>query len=187
MKAVMNRKGLRLVSKVVVVTVGLMLIAGAVVANDQFVMTITGTVRAALVITQFQPLDWSVGGDLYMGVAKSVGIDEGGTGSFIVTGAANDNIQAMFLLPEYLWDNVGKQRVDVYFTSTDAGIDLTGQPDPTLVAFAAADPRDLGTLTIGGAQTTVNIALGGTAMPSAGQKAGTYTASVVLTAWYEGT
>ena len=32
MKAVMNRKGLRLVSKMVVVTVGLMLIAGAVVA-----------------------------------------------------------------------------------------------------------------------------------------------------------
>ncbi|MCK4301298.1 MAG: hypothetical protein KAW91_00905, partial [candidate division Zixibacteria bacterium] len=163
------------------------LIAGAVVANDQFVMTITGTVRAALIISSTQPLDWSDGGDLYQGVAKSVGIAEGGTGSFTITGAEADNIQAMLLLPEYLWDNVGKQRVDVYFTSTDAGIDLTGQPDPELVAFTPADPRDLGTLTIAALQTTVNIAIGGTAMPSAGQKAGTYTASLLLTAWYEGT
>jgi len=163
--------------------------AGAVFANDVFEMVATGTVRTAIVITQHQTLDFSQGGDLYQGVSKAVGVDEAGTGSFIITAAANDNIQAQLLLPEYLWCATAgvKQRVDIFFGPTDAAYDLTGEPDPEIaVGPTVVDPTNLPTMTVAGGATTVNLFLGATVYPSAYQKAGTYTASIILSAWYEG-
>lgn len=162
---------------------------GTAFANDVFEMIATGVVRTAIVITEHQPLDFSQGGDLYQGVSKSIGIDEAGTGSFIITAATGDLIQAQLLLPEYLWcATVGvKQRVDIFFGSTDAAWDDTGDPDPeTAVGATVVDPTNLPTMTVAGAQTTVNLFLGATVYPSAYQKAGTYTGSIILSAWYEG-
>lgn len=162
---------------------------GPAFANDVFEMVATGTVRTAIVITEHQPLNFSEGGDLYQGVPKTVGINEAGTGSFIITAAAGDNIQGQLLLPEYLWcATVGvKQRVDIIFGVTDAAYDVTGEPDPELaVAPTVVDPTNLPTMTVAALQTTVNLFLGGTVYPSAYQKAGVYTGSVVLSAWYEG-
>lgn len=163
--------------------------AGAVFANDVFEMVATGDVRTAIVITEHQPLNFSEGGDLYQGVSKAVGVDEAGTGSFIITAADGDNIQAQLLLPEYLWcATVGvKQRVDIFFGPTDAAWDDTEDPNPeTAVAPTVVDPTNLPTMTVAGGATMVNLFLGGTVYPSAYQKAGTYTGSIILSAWYEG-
>jgi len=167
----------------------MMIGAGSAFANDVFEMTATGDVRTAIVITQHQALDFSQGGDLYQGVSKAVGVDEAGTGSFIITAAAGDNIQAQLLLPEYLWCAAGgvKQRVDIFFGPTDAAWDDTGEPDPEVaVAPTVVDPTNLPTMTVAAGQTTVNLFLGATVYPSAYQKAGTYTGSIILSAWYEG-
>jgi hypothetical protein len=190
MNTIMNFKsGHRAVWWITALAVGLMLVlGGSAFANDQYVMTATGTVRAALVITSPQALDWSNGGDLYQGVSKHVAVNEAGAGVFTITGAAGDNIQSMFLLPEYLWCATAgvKQRVDVYFTATDGAYSTDGDADPTTATQTVVDPVNLPTMTVAAGQTDVNIFLGGTAMPSANQKAGVYTASVVLTSWYEG-
>lgn len=162
---------------------------GAALANDVFEMTATGTVRTAIVITEHQPLNFSEGGDLYQGVSKSVGTNEAGTGSFIITAAEGDNIQAQLLLPEYLWCSTAgvKQRVDIFFGPTDAAWDDTGEPDPeAAVGPTVVDPTNLPTMTVAAGQTTVNLFIGGTVYPSAYQKAGVYTGSIILSAWYEG-
>ncbi len=175
----------------IVVLIGCALIigVGTAFANDVFEMIATGTVRTAIVITEHQPLNFSEGGDLYQGVSKSVGIDEAGTGSFIITAAEGDNIQAQLLLPEYLWCATAgvKQRVDIFFGPTDAAWDDTGDPDPeTAVGATVVDPTSLPTMTVAAGQTTVNLFLGATVYPSAYQKAGVYTGSIILSAWYEG-
>jgi len=185
MKTLMDKKS----KWVAIVVMALMLIAGgSALANDQYVMTATGTVRAALSIAQGQALNWSTGGDLYMGVSKAIAVTDAGAGVFTVTGAAGDAIQSMLLLPEYLWCATAgvKQRVDVYFTATDAAYGTDGDSDPATAAQTVVDPTNMPTMTVAAGQTDINIFLGGTAMPSANQKAGVYTASVVLTSWYEG-
>ncbi|MCP4582475.1 MAG: hypothetical protein GY839_12765 [candidate division Zixibacteria bacterium] len=167
----------------------LMIGTGTVFANDIFEMIATGTVRASIVISEHQPLNFSEGGDLYQGVSKSVSIDEAGTGSFNIAAATGDNIQAQLLLPEYLWcATVGvKQRLVILFGATDAAWGDAGESDPELAAgVTVVDPTNLPTMTIAAGQTAVDLFLGGTVYPSATQKAGTYTASVVLSAWYEG-
>ncbi|MCP4582473.1 MAG: hypothetical protein GY839_12755 [candidate division Zixibacteria bacterium] len=186
----MSRTWTGRLARIVAITGCLIILgAGTVLANDVFEMTATGVVRTAIVITEHQALDFSQGGDLYQGVSKAVGIDEAGTGSFIITAAAGDNIQAQLLLPEYLWCATAgvKQRVDIFFGPTDAAWDNTGDPDPeTAVGATVVDPTNLPTMTVAGGQTTVNLFLGATVYPSAYQKAGTYTGSVILSAWYEG-
>ena len=190
MNTIMNFKGgHRAIWMVTALAVGLMLVLGGnAFANDQFVMTATGTVRAALVITSPQALDWSVGGDLYQGVAKHVAVNEAGAGVFTVTGAEGDAIQSQLLLPEYLWcTTVGvKQRVDLFFSETDCAYSTDGVADPTTATQTVVDPTSLPTMTIAAGQTTVNLFIGGTATPSVYQKAGVYTANVILTSWYEG-
>ncbi|RKX24804.1 MAG: hypothetical protein DRP45_07405 [Candidatus Zixiibacteriota bacterium] len=190
MKTIMDCKGRHpsILWTAIAVVVMLVVTVGGAFANDQFVMTATGTVRAALSIAQGQALNWSQGGDLYMGVSKHIAVNTAGAGVFTVTGAAADNIQSQLLLPEYLWCATAgvKQRVDVYFTATDAAYSTDGDADPTTATQTVVDPTNLPTMTVAAGQTDVNIFLGGTAMPSANQKAGVYTASVVLTSWYEG-
>jgi hypothetical protein len=166
-----------------------MVSASSVFANDFYEMVVNGTVRTAILITEHQPLNFNEGGDLYQGVSKSIGTDEAGTGSFIITAATGDNIQAQLLLPEYLWCATAgvKQRLDIFFGATDAAWDDTGDPDPELaIGPTVIDPMDLPTMIVAAAQTDINLFIGGTVYPSAYQKAGTYTGSIILSAWYEG-
>lgn len=174
-----------------VVLIGCLMIigTGAIFANDIFEMTATGTVRTSIVISEHQSLNFSEGGDLYQGVSKSIGVNEAGTGSFNIAAAAGDNIQAQLLLPEYLWCATAgvKQRLVLLFRSTDAAWGDASESDPELaVGATVVDPTNLPTMAVATGQTSVNLFLGGTVYPSATQKAGTYTASVVLSAWYEG-
>ncbi len=168
----------------------LMIISAATIfANDFGEMIATATVRGAIVITEHQPLNFSEGGDLYQGVSKSVGTDEAGTGSFIIAAAEGDNIQAQLLLPEYLWCPTAgvKQKLTIFFGTTDAAWASAGEADPELAAaVTVVDPTNLPTMTIAPLMTEINLFIGGTVYPSAFQKAGTYTGSIVLSAWYEG-
>lgn len=182
-------KNNRLTRVLILIACVLIVGVGTAFANDVFEMIATGTVRTAIVITEHQPLNFSEGGDLYQGVSKAVGVDEAGTGSFIITAAEGDNIQAQLLLPEYLWCSTAgvKQRVDIFFGPTDAAWDATGDPDPeTAASPTVCDPTNLPTMTVATGQTTVNLFIGATVYPSAYQKAGVYTGSIILSAWYEG-
>lgn len=160
-----------------------------ILANDYGEITATATVRGAIVITEHQPLNFSEDGDLYQGVSKSVGISEAGTGAFIITAAEGDNIQAQLLLPEYLWCSTAgvKQRLDIFFGTTDAAWASSGEADPELATGVnIVDPTNLPTMTVASLMTEINLFIGGTVYPSAYQKAGTYTGIIVLSAWYEG-
>jgi len=185
MNRIWNNRLTRIVALIGCLIIG----AGTVFANDILEMTATGTVRNSIVISEHQPLNFSEGGDLYQGVSKSVGIDEAGTGSFNIAAATGYNIQAQLLLPEYLWCATAgvKQRLTIFFSATDAAWGNTGESDPELaVGAVVVDPMSLVTMTVAAGQTAVNLFIGGTVYPSATQKAGTYTSSIVLSAWYEG-
>ncbi|MBD3401764.1 hypothetical protein GF420_02625 [candidate division GN15 bacterium] len=179
-----RKRNYRTVTKLTAVVVGLALLFSAAYANDVGIGTATASVAAALAITTPADLDF---GTVYAGVAKTQDKAAAGAGVFTVTGQPAQPFQAFLDLPEYLWDNTSRQRMDLTFTDTDAGVDLTGNADPASYVGADFDPRNLGTITIGAGETTANIFLGGKVTPSVYQASGTYTADIVLTVWYEGT
>ncbi|MFH1374934.1 MAG: hypothetical protein ABII79_14210 [bacterium] len=189
---IISKKGSHWASLLAVFAVGLILMFGSSLdANDTFQSTCTATVLTALAITETQDLDW---GNVYMGVAKAIdsatddlGAGAGGSGLWAVAGSAGDNIQVALLLPEYLWSTTVKQRIDVFFQDTDASYCPTGvtNTDFSLGTYTAKNPYAIGSLTL--TEATGNIGLGGTVIPSSTQlSAADYTATIILTVWFEG-
>ncbi len=187
---IISKKGSGLGSLLALSVMVLILVFGnSLDANDTFQSTCTATVLTALAITETQDLDW---GDVYMGVAKAMDsatddAGSGGSGLWAIAGTAADNIQASFLLPEYLWSTTVKQRIDVFFQDTDASWEDDGvtNTDFSSGAYVMKNPYAIGTLTL--SEATGNIGLGGTVYPSATQlSAADYTATIILTVWFEG-
>jgi hypothetical protein len=79
----------------------------------------------------------------------------------------------------------------ISFSATDANVDTTGGGDPT--AFVAADgyidqnPHALPAGANLGDAGGANIYLGGRVIPTIDQKAGAYSADIILTVAYNGT
>lgn len=186
-----NRNGRTWMIMLVALTLTLFLSFSNVAANDTWQSTATATILAALSIAETQPLNF---GDVWMGVSKAIdsatvdlGAGAGGSGLWIISGTAADNVQASFLLPEYLWSTTVKQRIDLFFAATDASFQGSAvtNADFTTGAWGVKSPYAMGTLTF--VEASIGIGLGGTVYPSATQLAAVdYAGTIILTLWFEG-
>lgn len=192
MKNLMNqRTGRTAIITLALVAFALLMSAGTVSANDTYQSTATATILAALAVTETQPLNF---GDVWMGVQKTIdsattdlGAGAGGSGLWIIAGTAADNIQASFILPEYLWSTTVKQRIDCYFQETDASFmgSAVTNVDFSSGAWGMKNPYAMGTLTF--VEASIGIGLGGTVIPKATQLAASdYQGTIILTVWFEG-
>lgn len=164
--------------------------ASTVSAQDVAVGQATATVLAVLTVTAPQDLAF---GNILQGVPTSVArTSAASAGIFQIAGegAANQEVSMHMQLPDYLWNSgAGVQdRLVIAFSATDATVDTTaGTPDaPGLGAAVGVDPQNLADIGMGGAGNVIRIYLGGTVHPTPDQRAGSYSADIILTAAYTG-
>lgn len=184
-----NFSGMRLRSVLTAaVVVALASCPAMVSAQDVATGSATATVLTALSVTATSALAF---GDVWQGVAKTVAKNTAAAGEFTIGGAANAGLAMFMQLPDYVALADGSDRMVISFSATDANVDTTGGGDPT--AFVAGDgyidqnPHALpagANLSDAGA---ANIYLGGRVIPTVDQKAGAYSADIILTVAYNGT
>lgn len=157
-------------------------------AQDVAVGAATATVLTVLTVSADATLAF---GNVYQGVPTTIANNNSSAAIFTIAGAAQSGILIYFQLPEYLSLSDNSDRMTVVFGATDCSVDSTAVGDPTQMnasrGWQNVNPHAIpsGTAVGGGGQT--NIYLGGKVYPSAGQKAGSYSADIILTVAYEGT
>ncbi len=165
---------------------------GAMPLNAQDVTTgnATATVLAVLAVTSTHDLAF---GNVLQGVPKTADKTlDADAGVFQVSGAGGQEISMHLQLPDFLWNSTAdsEDRLVVAFSSTDADMDTTAAGTPSVHGAGAIvdqNPHDLPDTAIGGTDNILQIFLGGTVHPAADQRAGSYTADIVLTVSYTGT
>jgi len=162
----------------------------AVQAQEVAVGQATANVLAVLTVTAPQNLDF---GDILQGVEAIVArTDDASAAIFQIAGegSANQEVSMNLQLPEYLWNSsAGDQdRMVISFSSTDATIDTTaGTPGtPGGGAQVGINPNSIPDTGIGGNDGVIRIYLGGRVHPAVDQRAGAYSADIILTAAYTG-
>lgn len=169
----------------------LLTLSFGVSVNAQDVSTgqATATVLAVLAVTAPANL---VFGNVLQGVLKSVPRTDANAGIFNIAGegTVNQEVSMHMQLPDFLW-NAGagvQDRLVIAFSAIDCTIDTTaGTPAaPGLGAQVGEDPQNLPDTGVGGNDSVIRIYLGGTVHPAPDQRAGSYTADIVLTAAYTG-
>ena len=169
----------------------LLTLSFGVSVNAQDVSTgqATATVLAVLAVTA--PADL-VFGNVLQGVLKAVPRTDANAGIFNIAGEGTNNqeVSMHLQLPDYLWNSAAgvQDRLVIAFSATDCTIDTTaGTPAaPGLGAIVATDPQNLADTGMGGNDSVIRIYLGGTVHPAPDQRAGSYTADIILTAAYTG-
>lgn len=159
-------------------------------AQDVAVGQAIATVLASLAASAVQDLDF---GNILQGVTETVTRTDGvRAGIFQITGesASNSEVSMYFQLPDYLWNSTpgSQDRLVIYFKNTDCTIDTTsGTPlAPGGGAQVGENPHNLPDTGIGGNDGVIRIYLGGSVYPAVDQRAGDYSADIVLTVAYTG-
>jgi hypothetical protein len=150
----------------------------------------TATILAVLSVTSTADLQF---GNVLQGVQKTADktvIAEAGV--FQVAGAGGYEISMSLALPTFLWNGtVGSEdRLIIAFSDTQADIDTTAAGTPAAHGAGAIvdqNPHDLPDTALGGADNILQLYLGGTVYPTVDQRAGAYSADIVLTVAYTGT
>lgn len=159
-------------------------------AQDVTTGSATATILAVLAVTSTHDL---VFGDVMQGVPKTADKTViADAGIFQISGAGGQEISMHMQLPDYLWCSTAdsEDRLVVAFSSTDADIDTTAAGTPAVHGAGAIvdqDPHNLSDTVMGGTDNILQIFLGGTVSPAVDQRAGSYTADIVLTVAYTGT
>jgi hypothetical protein len=168
------------------------IVAGPMTASAQDVAVgqATATVLAVLAVSSTHDL---VFGNVLQGVPKTADKTViADAAVFQVTGAGGSEISMFLELPDFLWNSTGgdEDRLVVSFDATDADLDTTAAGTPAAHgggAIVDQDPYALPDTPLGGADNILQIFLGGSVHPSVDQRAGSYTADIVLTVAYTGT
>jgi hypothetical protein len=144
----------------------------------------TATVLAVLTISNTAALAF---GNIYQGVATSVGNQTANAGIFTIVGATGAGINLYLSLPEFMATSSGDDRMVVAFGATDVSVDTTSNTTPTTfgAGYPNINPYAFGTTSLNG--TAAAVFLGGTVTPTVDQAAGAYTADIILTVAYDGT
>jgi hypothetical protein len=159
-------------------------------AQDVTTGSATATILAVIAVTSTHDLDF---GNVLQGVPKTASkILVADAGVFQVSGAGTQEISMHMQLPDFLWCSTGdsEDRLTVAFSTTDADIDTTAAGTPAVHGAGAIvdqDPHNLSDTVMGGTDDILQIFLGGTVYPSVDQRAGSYTADIILTVAYTGT
>ncbi len=159
-------------------------------AQDVTTGQAVANVLAILAVSSVQDLDF---GNILQGVTATVArTDAANSGIFQISGEgiANSEVSMYMQLPAYLWNSIpgSQDRLTIYFKNTDCTIDSTnGTPDvPGAGALVGEDPHNIPDTGIGGAANLIRIYLGGAVYPTVDQRAGAYSADIILTAAYTG-
>jgi hypothetical protein len=176
-------KGMAAVLTVIAMT--MVLTPAGLMAQDVAVGTATATVLAALQVTAGQALDF---GNVYQGVAKSVAKNDASAGVFTIAGQSLSQVSIYMQMPEFMATASGDDRMSLAFGTQDAHVDTTANAAPNTpgAGYPNVNPRSFPTVTLRQANGTVHIFIGGRVTPSINQKAGAYTADVILTVAYIG-
>ena len=175
-----------------VVSLILLTLSFGINVNAQDVSTgqATATVLAVLAVTAPTDLDF---GNVLQGVVTTIArthATQSGIFQIAGEGTNNQEVSMHMQLPDYLWNSgAGDQdRLVVAFSATDCTIDTTaGTPaTPGGGAQVGEDPQNLPDTGMGGNDSVIRIYLGGTVHPTPDQRAGSYTADIILTAAYTG-
>jgi hypothetical protein len=162
----------------------------AAYAQDVGTGTASATVLAILSVTSTHDL---VFGDVLQGVPKTADKTVvADAGVFQVSGAGGHEISMQMELPDYLWNSTvdSEDRLAIAFSDTDADIDTTAAGTPAAHgpgAIVDQNPHNLADTNIGGTDNILQLFLGGTVYPTVDQRAGSYTADIILTVAYTGT
>ena len=159
-------------------------------AQDVTTGQAVANVLAILAVTAVQDLDF---GNILQGVTATVPqTDAINAGIFQIAGEGTGNREvSMYMqLPDYLWNSTpgSQDRLTIYFKDTDCTLDTTnGTPDaPGAGALVGEDPHNIPDTGIGGTDNVIRIYLGGAVYPAIDQRAGAYSADIILTASYTG-
>jgi hypothetical protein len=168
---------------VLVILVG----SSGVLAQDVAVGSATATVQAVLAVTATAALAF---GTVYQGIPKSITNASAAAGVYTIAGQGGAGISVYMQLPDYLNTATGDDRMAVAFSTTDATVDSTSNVDPASFGsgWQNTNPHSFPSATTTGTvgQNNSAIFLGGKVIPSVDQKAGAYTADIVLTVAYNG-
>lgn len=158
--------------------------ANRVTSQDVAVGSATTIGVQAITITSPQTLDF---GDILQGIPKSISNNNTSAGIFEISGQSQAGINLYIQLPEYLSLSGSGIQLPIVFNSADASVDTTGAGNPVSMdasnGWQNVNPRGLPAAAIIGSNGT-DIYIGGKVVPSAGQKSGTYTGSVILVVSY---
>lgn len=157
------------VSAVVAALFSLATVAQAQSAN----INATANVYAAMTVTGARDLDF---GNVFPGVAKTVGVAAATSGRFDLTGQASGNVNLTFTLPANLTSGANNLPIGTWTGCTNGTNTTTGCTSFT--PSGAASPS-----AFSGAGALF-VWVGGTVSPAANQPAGSYTGTVTLTAAY---
>ena len=163
------------------------LLFGVSAAQDVATGLAQGTVVPLIVVTATQPLDF---GNVYQGVLHNIAeTDDDSSAIFTITGQTGAGINLQLILPEYLVLADGSDRMAVRFGATDAAVDTNGATPSTIVAgdgWVNQNPYILPAAASIGSNVSANtrVYLGGQVNPSINQKAGAYTADLILMVAY---
>lgn len=157
------------VSAVLAMTLSLAATAQAQSANIQAL----ATVYQPITIAGARDLDF---GNVFPGVAKSVGVAAATSGRFDLTGQASANVNLTFGLPTNLTSGANNLPIGTW-TGCYNGTNAVG----TCTAFT---PSGTATPTAFSGAGALFVWVGGTVTPGAAQAAGNYTGTVSLTVAY---
>lgn len=174
-------------NRILIVLVAVMLFpVSLATGQDAAVGQAQATVLAVLQVTAASPLEF---GDVMQGVRKSIANSNDSAAVFEVSGEAGAGIEVYLQLPEYMSLADNSDRMRLTFGSTDCSIDTTGAGSPSGMTSAKGwqntNPYSLPSAVIMGSAGT-DLYLGGTVWPSVSQKAGSYTADIIITVAYNG-
>jgi len=131
-----------------------------------------GTVITHITVTSKRDLDF--GNDIVPGVVKAVDKAAANSGKFSLAGQPNREMSITFTLPTTL--SYSTNTMPISFSTTDAGY----QTGASIVPFNPATVQNASFSATG----TMDVFLGGTVTPSAGQVSGFYTAPVNISLQY---
>lgn len=170
----------------VVLLVALLLSASQSVGQDAAVGQAQATVLAVLQVTAASSLDF---GNVMQGVRKSIANSNDSAAIFEISGEAGAGVEAYLQLPEYMSISDNSDRMRITFGATDCSIDTTGAGSPSGMTSGKGwqneNPYSLPSAIILGSLGT-DFYLGGTVWPSVSQRAGSYTADIIITVAYNG-
>jgi hypothetical protein len=173
----------------VVTFLGAMVISGWSKAEAQDIATgqATANLLAVLSVSSTHDLDF---GDVMQGVPEVASkTDNAQAGVFQISGEGGKEVSMHLDLPAFLWNSTNEDRMKISFDTDDADLDSTVAGTPAVHgngAIVDQDPHNLPDTFLGGADDILQIFLGGTVEPAADQRAGAYTADIVLTVAYTG-
>ncbi len=169
-----------------VLLMSLLLSATQAAGQDAAVGQAQATVLAVIQVTAASSLDF---GNVMQGVRKSIANSNDSAAIFEISGEAGAGIETYLQLPEYMSLSDNSDRMRITFGSTDCSIDTTGAGSPSGMTSGKGwqnqNPYSLPSAIIIGAAGT-DFYVGGTVWPSVNQKAGNYTADIIITVAYNG-